>query len=146
MMNLTGKISDRCDPGIRKLVTLDFYDGVESGIAFDGAGNAAYFKALGDSNSGLFRAFILSTIQHMVHEISPSLVKFDDEKIVFFSPDEFAELQAKIEPVDVVEQYLAVGSPYMDWLAGLAASDRQIDIAKNEGFKYVHRLLKNFNS
>jgi len=106
------------------------------------------FSTLGDSKSGLYRAFKLEEITGEWWNKIKSIKQLNklDPKIRVVVPNEQSEalviLEKEVNSSVVISSYLSIGSPNFEWLAAFMASQKDLDEATNFGFSFVHNELK----
>ena len=142
-------ISQKKIPDFESIIAFSFYDGPESGLAVYPNGVGVRFSSLGDSNSGLFRAFNFQVLEgnwkpRVEFIIDQDSIEYSPVRV--FIPNKPSELIDKLEKsvleAIVKSQYLGVGSPYLEWAAAFLASDKLVKQADKEGFSFVHKMLK----
>lgn len=142
-------ISQKKAPGFESIVAFSFYDGPENGLVVYSNGTGVRFSSLGESNSGLFRAFNFQVLEGDWKSRVDFILDQDSSEyspVRVFIPSEPSELLDKLEKsvleAIVKSQYLGVGSPYLEWAAAFLASDKLVKQASKEGFSFVHKMLK----
>lgn len=151
----------RYDPGFSVVISFDFYDGPESGLAIYASGKGVRFSSLGDSPLRFFRAFELTSITgewwqpvqslpeiSASREISVSTVIAPISRVVLPSAsDALTALESNVSDATATEYSVGVGAPYLEWLltCSVTAAElgalRQLDNS-SEAFRLAHDLVK----
>ena len=140
------------DPGFSHVIAFDFYDGAESGLAIYECGAGVRFASLGDSRSGLHRAFELcgitgnwraavETVLGMGASTHPSR---------FFLPptsEHILNLQNDVSDAACAGYFVGVGSPYLETLKVARVSEKELVELRGQqssiaAFDGAHKIVK----
>lgn len=135
------------------VLAFEYYDGPEKGLAVFETGDGLRFLAIGDSRSGLFRAFELFPIagnwSAAFEKIQAAENGVQDHQVLFPQncPDEVNSLEKEVFGEEVSGHYLGIGSPQFEWLYVVHLARDEIaqirqSVTPQARFDQAHRLLK----
>lgn len=140
------------DPGLTVVVAFDFYDGPESGLALCSSGAGVRFKSLGDSSSRLFRAFELVPIdgdwRSRVESLRTATWHGTANRVLVPPASALLEkLEREVSEAPATGHYVAVGSPYLEFLRVATASLEQLNVLRRldgspAAFRCAHAIIK----
>jgi len=116
---LSRAVGDRYGPGFAVIISFDFYDGPESGLAVYPSGKGIRFSSLGDSPLRFFRAFELTSIAgewwqqvQSVPEVSASTLTSPTSRVVVPSAsDALTALESNVLDAAATGYSIGVGAP-----------------------------------
>ena len=141
------------DPGFEVIVSFEYYDGPERGLALYPSGDGVRFSSLGDSKSRFFRAFELIAIQGtwwpQVKALQQAAGIAPPPRILFpqVASDELNQLEGDVLRAPAIGQFICVGSPYLERVAICAVNQEQLEALRQPGsspagFQLAHQLVK----
>ena len=141
------------DPGFSVIVSFDYYDGPESGIAIYPQGDGVRFSSLGDSRSRLFRAFELTPIDGFWWPRIQALqaaAGIDPPRRILFPAEEsklFRDLREEVFSADSKGHYISIGTPDFERISASPASELELEILRKtkgpeKSFELAHKLIK----
>lgn len=141
------------DPCFALIVSFDFYDGLERGVALYSSGESIRYSSLGDSLSRRFRAFEFATIEgdfwSTVNALSRATDDASPTRILLTNDSEaLTRLDCNVFDAPALDFYVGVGSPYLDRLIVTSCFEDQLNTVRQlgggaAGFLAAHQILKN---
>lgn len=141
------------NPGFSAIVSFDYYDGPESGLAIYPQGNGVRFFSLGDSRSRFFRAFELTSIDGFWWpriQALQAMTGIEPSRRILSPAEEselFCELKEDVLRANSKGHYVAVGTPDFERITVSPVSPLELKILREtkeaeKSFKLTHNLIK----
>lgn len=141
------------DPGFSAIVSFDYYDGPESGLAIYPQGDGVRFSSLGDSKSRLFRAFELTSIDGFwlpkIQTLQATTGIEPSRRILFPTKDNelLRELRENTLGANSRGHYVSVGTPDFERILISPVSSWELKILRETKdsercFKLTHKMIK----
>lgn len=143
----------RRDPAFELIVAFDYYDGPERGLALYPSGVGVRFSSLGDSQSRLFRAFELTTIEgswwRQVRALQEaSKIEPPSRVLVPMEASETLDLlERDVFDAAATGYFIGVGSPFLNCLFVSSVSEEQRAALRQlnsspASFRLAHQIIK----
>ena len=132
------------------IITFDFFDGIESGLICYPDGTLLSIKAIAESPSRLFRAFVLSIVQLEGEDYKISKDFLEDllhQKTYKSSDwDKLKIVESQLSKLDAIGFFLGVAPIGLDRIALISTDKKGLDnilaLGGNLRFQAVQNLIK----
>jgi hypothetical protein len=132
--------SKKVRPEFARILTFDFYDGIEKGVGFYSSGEAVRFSSLADSKLRIYRAFEFTLIGgNWTPQIDDFALKAKDYE---------RDLEQAIFSEVPISVFVGIASLNLDWVKLVSVTIDTLEFlrgtkrSEREIYLEVHRLVK----